>query len=205
MLVRHVLLHRAEHRHVEVLVLTADVLHEIGTGSRAQFHLVRYLVVRIASLRVLQLRQVVTRHWVLSSIYNDGTTLRTFALPILMVQNSATHGSLTDQLHLLVVKLIIESETIEVCLVHSVSKLLLLAGPLLGRPNIMVSSSHADITCAHTAQSLVVTESLVCHLRVMIRLIHLDGIDLHEVTSVDHIHRNHGRATSCRRTATSAL
>ena len=53
LLVRHVLLHRSEHGHVEVLVLAADILHEVGARGCAQFHLVRYFVVRIASLRVL--------------------------------------------------------------------------------------------------------------------------------------------------------
>ena len=131
LLVRHVLLHRSQHRHVEVLVLAADVLHEVGARSCSQFHLVRYFVVRIACLRVLQLRQVVTRHGVLASVDNDGPTLRSLALPVLVMQDSATHGSLTNELHLLIVQLIVESETIEVCFLHSVRELLLLARPLL--------------------------------------------------------------------------
>lgn len=69
----------------------------------------------------------------------------------------------------------------------------------------MVSASHADVASAHAAQSLVVSEALVCHLRVMIRLVHLDRVDLHKVPSVDHVHRNHGGAASCRRATTSAL
>lgn len=131
LLVRHVLLHRSEHGHVEVLVLAADVLHEVGARSCAQFHLVRYFVVRITCLRVLQLRQVVTRHGVLASVDNDGATLRTLAFPVLMMQNSATHGSLTNELHLLVVELVVESEAVEVCFLHSIGELLLLARPLL--------------------------------------------------------------------------
>ena len=68
-----------------------------------------------------------------------------------------------------------------------------------------MSASHADVASTHATQSLVVSEALVCHLRVMIRLVHLDRIDLHKVPSVDHVHRDHGGAASGRRAATSAL
>lgn len=66
----------------------------------------------------------------LASVDDDWATLRTLALPILMVQDSAAHGALPNQLHLLVVELVVESKAIEVCFLHSICQLLLLARPL---------------------------------------------------------------------------
>ena len=70
----------------------------------------------------------------------------------------------------------------------------------------MMSSSHAHIASAHAAQSLVRSKALISHVRVVIRLIHLDWVDLNEVSSVNHVHSNHGGSTSSGRcTATGAL
>lgn len=69
----------------------------------------------------------------------------------------------------------------------------------------MVSASHADVASAHATQSLIVSKTLVAHLRVMVRLVHLDWVDLHEVSSIDHVHRDHGGATSGGSATSSAL
>lgn len=96
LLIRHVLLHRSQHGHVEVLILSANVLHEVGARGRTQFHLVGHFVVRIASLRVLQLGQVVARHRVLASVDDDRATLRSLTLPVLMMEDSTAHRSLSN-------------------------------------------------------------------------------------------------------------
>ena len=50
----------------------------------------------------------------ISSVENDGTSLRTLAFPVLVMQHGATHRVLTYQLHLLIIKLVIESETVKI-------------------------------------------------------------------------------------------
>ena len=50
-----------------------------------------------------------TRHRMLASVDDDWAALRTLAFPVLVVQDGAAHGALTDQLHLLIVQLVVES------------------------------------------------------------------------------------------------
>lgn len=69
----------------------------------------------------------------------------------------------------------------------------------------MVGRCHAHIACAHSTESLVVAKTLISHLRMMIGLVHLDRINLNKVSSVNHVHSDHGGSTSGRSTATIIL
>lgn len=90
-----------------------------------------------------------------------------------------------DQLHLLVVELLVVHIEAHAVVVLDADGLLRLA---LIRTHTL---AHADVAGRHARESLVGAEALSAHVT---RLIHLNRVDLDEVASVDHIHSDHRRS-----------
>ena len=127
--VRHVLLHRSEHGHVEVAVCSG-VLHEISAGHGPQLHLLGHFVLVVGSLTVV------------GSVQNDDSLVLAIVLPVLLMEDWI--GLLAYQLHLLVVQLLVLHIKPQIVVVLHSDRLLV--APLVRRHALSdrhVASAHS--------------------------------------------------------------
>lgn len=121
---------------------------------------------------------------VVAAIDDHRPALRTLMLPVLVLHHRIL-PIVADELHLLIVQLLVLHVEPHPVVVLDSDRVLLIAPLVRAHP-----LAHAHIARRHATHPLVRAHALP----IEPALIHLNGINLDEVAAVDHVHRDHRRA-----------